>query len=85
MRDRAVVELPHAQALDVQRASGDLQNVPQPVVEPLVGIGVPRRQVGERVALRHQPPLARLERRLRRELLVDVVEDGQGGRLALPT
>ena len=84
MLDRLVVEPPHAQPLDAQRVRGNLEDAAQPLVEPLVGIGVARRQVGQRVALRHQPSLARLERGLGRELLADVVEDGQHGGLALP-
>ena len=50
----------------------------------LAGIGIARGETRQRVALRHQPALARLERRFGRELLADVVENGEGGGLALP-
>ena len=41
-----VVELPHAQPLDLQRASGDVQDALQPIVEVLAGVGVAGRELG---------------------------------------
>ena len=83
--DRAlVVEPPHAQPLDVQRLGRDREDAPQPFVEPVAGIGVARGEARQRVALRHEPALAGLERRFGGQLLADVVEDGEDGGLALP-
>ena len=50
----------------------------------LAGIGVSRGEARQRVALRHEPALAGLERRFGGELLADVVEDGEHGGLRLP-
>ena len=48
------------------------------------GIGVARGELGQRVALRHEPALAGLQRRFGVELLADVVKDGEDRRLAVP-
>ena len=84
MIERCVVEPPHAQPFDVQGVCGDLEDAPQPFVEPLAGIGVARGEARQGVALRHEPALAGLERRFGGELLADVVEDGEDGGLPVP-
>ena len=57
-----VVELPHAQSLDPQGASRDVQDAPQPILEVLAGIGVARGELGQRIALRSEPAPTGLER-----------------------
>ena len=57
-----VVELPHAQSLDPQGASRDVQDAPQSILEVLAGIGVARGELGQRIALRREPAPTGLER-----------------------
>ena len=79
-----VVELATCSAARPPGVGGDLEDAPQPFVELVAGIGVSGGELGQRIALRHQPALAGLERRFGGELLADVVEDGEDGGLALP-
>ena len=79
-----VVEAPHAQPFDAQRARRDLEDAPQPLVESLAGIGIAGGERRQGVALLDQPALAGLERRFGGELLADVVEDGEDGGLGVP-
>ena len=57
-RFACVVEPPHAEALDLQRQRGELENAAQPIVEAFACIDVTGGQRHQRIALRHQPALA---------------------------
>jgi hypothetical protein len=54
----AVVELPHAQAFDLQRLCGDRQDAVKPIVEALAGVGVASRELAQCVALLDEPAFA---------------------------
>ncbi len=75
---------PHAHPFDPERRGGDFENVAQPILEPVVRVGVSRGERRQGAALRGEALFAFLERPLRAQLLADVVEDRQHGGLVLP-
>lgn len=62
----------------------DFENAPEPFVESIGGIGVSGGEARQGIALRRETALAGLERRFRRELIADVVEDGENRQFPLP-
>ena len=79
-----VAEAPQTDAFHVERGRGLFQDAPQAFLERVVRIGVTGRQRRQRRALRGQALLAVFERPLRRQLLADVFDHRQHGRLVVP-
>jgi hypothetical protein len=73
---------PQPDALHLQRSRRGAEDAAQPLVEATARVHVARGELGERVALRHQPLFAGLQHALGFHLLGDIAEHGEDGRLA---